>query len=105
MPSSPSLQACLNTVGPSSSMWSLNQMPWPALARTEARVSPCAPRADRGGDRRRSTRLGRKRTEHACVVAAVADAIKARHAVVAAAHRLAINDAGPRAQPSDGFYN
>src|SRR5438552_2253689 len=27
MPSSPSLQACLSTIGPSPSMWSLNQMP------------------------------------------------------------------------------
>ena len=36
--------------------------------------------------------------EDAGVVAAVADAVEARHAVVAAAHRLAVDDAGARAQ-------
>ena len=33
------------------------------------------------------------------VIAAVADALEARHTVVIAAHRLAVDDAGARAQP------
>src|SRR6266480_5501817 len=36
MPSSPILQACANTVGPSPSMCLLNRMPGPTLARVEA---------------------------------------------------------------------
>src|SRR5258707_4363371 len=41
--------------------------------------------------------------EHARVVAAIADAVEARHAVVAAAHRLAVDDAGARAQAGKGL--
>jgi hypothetical protein len=35
----------------------------------------------------------------------VADVVEARHTVVVAAHRFAVDDAGSRAQPSDGFDN
>jgi transposase len=38
------------------------------------------------------------------VVAAVADAVEARHAVVAAAHRLAVDDAGARAQAGERLH-
>jgi hypothetical protein len=41
--------------------------------------------------------------EDARVVASVADAIEARHAVVAATHRLAVDDAGARAQADEGL--
>ena len=39
------------------------------------------------------------------VQARVADAIKARHAVAVAGHSLTIDDAGPRAQPSQRLNN
>jgi hypothetical protein len=39
--------------------------------------------------------------KHGGVVAAVADAVEAGHAVVAAAHPLAVDDAGARAPPGE----
>jgi hypothetical protein len=43
--------------------------------------------------------------EHAGVVAAVTDAIEAGHTLIVAGDRLAIDDAGPRAQPSQGLHD
>src|SRR5437667_11266891 len=103
MPSSPSLQACLNTVGPSPSMWSLNQMPWPTPARTVASVAL----RTSSGLRRRSSPFNSIRSKayrkHAGVVSAVTDALKARHSALVAGDGLPVDDAGARAQPSQGF--
>ena len=43
--------------------------------------------------------------EDAGVVAAVADAVEARHAILAAAHRLAVDDAGARAQAGERLHD
>src|SRR5262249_34828668 len=43
--------------------------------------------------------------EHAGVVPPIADAVEARHAIALAGYRLAVDDAGSRAQPSHGFDN
>ena len=59
MPSRPSLQACRNTVSPSSSMCSLNRMPGPALARDHLKRSGSRPpkgRLWRGSPARRKAR-------------------------------------------------
>src|SRR6476469_7512033 len=42
---------------------------------------------------------------HAGIVTAVADAGEARHAVFAAAHRLAVDDAGAQAQARQRLHN
>jgi hypothetical protein len=41
--------------------------------------------------------------EHAGVVSAVTDALEARHSIVVTGDRLAVDDAGPPAQPSQGL--
>jgi hypothetical protein len=41
--------------------------------------------------------------EHRAVMAPIPDAIEAWHAIVVAGHRLAVDDAGARAEPSQGL--
>jgi hypothetical protein len=43
--------------------------------------------------------------EHAGVVSAVTDALEARHSALVAGDGLAIDDAGPRAQPSQSLHD
>jgi hypothetical protein len=104
MPSSPILQACANTVGPSASMCSLNRRPGAARLNTDANVAFLVS----SGSRRRSSPFNSIRSKayrNAGVVAAVADVLEAHHAFAVTDHGLAVDDAGSRAQPSHGFDN
>jgi hypothetical protein len=61
------------------------------------------------GSRRRSSPFSSIRVEgveeDAGVMPPVADAVEACHAVIVAAHRLAVDDAGARAQAGEGLDN
>src|SRR5271165_7004981 len=104
MPSSPSLHACANTSAPSaSSRCSLKRRPGAARARRLASVAF----RTASGSRRRSATVQLDQVErieeHAPVVPAIADAVEARDAIVAACHRLAVDDAGARTQPGEAL--
>jgi hypothetical protein len=43
--------------------------------------------------------------KHTGIVAPVADALEARHAIVAAGDRLTVDNAGARAQPRNGIHD
>src|SRR5437763_1282219 len=96
MPSRPSLQACPNTVGPSSSRCSLNRRPGAARASTLTRV---ALRTASGSVVAIEFDQVESIQEHVGVMAPVSDAIEARNPVLAACDRFPVDDAGPRAQP------
>jgi hypothetical protein len=101
MPSSPILQAWRNTTSPSAwSRCSLSRRPAAAFASTDASVAL----RTSSGSRRKSSPLSSIRS-HASVVPPVADALEARHAIVAAGDSLAVDDAGARAQARDGIHD
>ena len=92
-------QAWANTFGPSASICSLRHRP--DAARFKMPAWPCAFRTVRAACYRVELNQFEGVQEHAGVVAAIVDAVEARHAVVIAADRLAVDDAGARAQPGD----
>src|SRR5205814_9207201 len=102
MPSSPILQAWAKTVGPSPSKCSLKRRPRPALA-SILRSMALRPS---NGSRRRSSPFSSIRVEgikeNAFVMVAVADAIERSDAVV---NRLAVDDAGARAQAYERLHD
>ena len=99
MPSRPILQACANTSGPSSSSRC-------SLKRKPGRRAPEQAGKRRLAHRERITphvltiELDQVEgiEEHARIVPPIADAVEARDPVLAARHRLAVDDAGARAQ-------
>src|SRR6516225_9574457 len=99
MPSSPSLQACWKTSGPScSSRCSLKRR---SGAERASKLASVALRTA-SGSRRRSSPSSLDQVEgveeDARVMVSIADAVEARDPVLSARHRLAVDDAGARAQ-------
>src|SRR5438093_969390 len=105
MPSSPILQAWAKTVGPSPSKCSLKRRPRPALASILRSVAL----RPSNGSRRRSSPFSSIRVEgikeNAFVMVAVADAIERSDAVVITGNRLAVDDAGARAQADQRLHD
>src|SRR4051794_25803654 len=102
MPSRPIRHARSNTSGPSASRCSLSCTPCPvrlsSFSRAALRLS--------SGSRLRFVTVEFENVgphEHAAIVTPVSDALEQRDAVLTAHDRLAIDDAGARAQPRKGL--